>query len=115
MSSDQETEIKAKNKGGRPRKAPDSTKSNWLLKNISNETKSAVKKASQSNEETIGAWVDRVLLQAAQEQFSASKAVDIPSDFAKQQIELLTSLAEKVDNLEKRSQRPFFERLFGSR
>ena len=85
-----------------------------MLKNISNETKSAVKKASQANGETIGGWVDRVLLEAAQEQFSASKEIDKPSDFTIKQMELLEKLTEKIDNLEKHASKPFLQRIFGN-
>ena len=73
-----------------------------------------MKKASKASNETIGGWVDRVLIQAAQEQFSASKEVEVPSDFSKQQMELLAKLADKVDNLEKNANKSFFAKIFGS-
>jgi len=119
MNDEQDTDIAEsipdapKNKGGRPRKKDDGTKGTWVLKNISNETKTAVKKASKANGETIGGWVDRVLIETAQEQFSASKEVEKPSDFARQQSDLLEKLADKIDNLERAASKPFLQRLFG--
>jgi hypothetical protein len=103
-----------KNKGGRPKKADDGTKGTFVVKGISNETKAAVKKAAKQQGVTIGAWVDRVLLDAAQADVSGNREVGrTADDMSQQNLELLAKLAEKVDSLEKKYNKPFLSRLFG--
>lgn len=118
MSDDAETtatdEPAPKSKGGRPKKDDDGTKGVWVLKNISNETKAAVKKAAKANNEYIGDYCNRVLLEASQQDVTKTRAVGRTSaDMSRQNIELLATLAEKVDRLEKEYNKPFLSRIFG--
>jgi hypothetical protein len=105
---------KEKKKGGRPKKGDDGTKGVWVLKNISNETKAAVKKAATANNEYIGDYCNRVLLEVSQQEITKTRAVGKTADqMSQQNIDLLAALAEKVDRLEKQYKKPFLSRIFG--
>ena len=76
---------KEKKKGGRPKKGDDGTKGVWVLKNISNETKAAVKKAATANNEYIGDYCNRVLLEVSQQEITKTRAVGKTADQMSQQ------------------------------
>jgi|TARA_R110001632_G_scaffold131878_1_gene246257 hypothetical protein len=62
-----------KSKRGRPRNANASTSGTWAIKGIENETRTKVSKAAKIAKQTIGNYVNRALVDAANETLGAPK------------------------------------------
>ena len=86
----------------------------WTLKGIEPETKSKVKAAAKKAGTTIGAYVNRTLLEAANNDLKKEKALPVKMEDIQTQLadmnEAIMKLAGKLDKPEKES---LIKRLFG--
>lgn len=101
-----------KNKGGRPRKAPDVTP--WTVRGVDLETRTAIEKIATRNGKTIGQYMNEDLRQYAQEQLKKGNQVPIKQEDIRSELDdikgMITQLASRMPIQEKRG---FFQRLFG--
>jgi len=91
----------------------------WTIKGIDNDTRAKVSKVAKNRKETIGKYVDRVLLDAANETLSSgSSHTEISltnDDMLKQMFEAQTNLSKQVEELVERQNQPLMKRMFGGR
>lgn len=101
-----------KNKGGRPRKAPDITP--WTVRGVDLETRTAIEKIATRNGKTIGQYMNEDLRQYAQEQLKKGDQAPIKQEDIRSELDdikgMITQLASRIPIQEKRG---FFQRLFG--
>ena len=101
-----------KNKGGRPRKAPDVTP--WTVRGVDLETRTAIEKIATRNGKTIGQYMNEDLRQYAQEQLKKGNQAPIKQEDIRSELDdikgMITQLASRMPIQEKRG---FFQRLFG--
>ena len=103
---------KNRNKGGRPRKAPDVTP--WTVRGVDLETRTAIEKIATRSGKTIGQYMNEDLRQYAQEQLKKGNQAPIKQEDIRSELDdikgMITQLANRIPVQEKRS---FFQRLFG--
>lgn len=101
-----------KNKGGRPRKAPDVTP--WTVRGVDLETRTAIEKAATRTGKTIGQYMNEDLRQYAQEQLKKGNQPPMKQEDLRTELDdikgMITQLADRIPLQEKRG---FFQRLFG--
>jgi predicted hydrocarbon binding protein len=101
-----------KNKGGRPRKAPDVTP--WTVRGVDLETRTAIEKIATRNGKTIGQYMNEDLRQYAQEQLKKGNQAPIKQEDIRSELDdikgMITQLASRMPIQEKRG---FFQCLFG--
>jgi predicted hydrocarbon binding protein len=101
-----------KNKGGRPRKAPDVIP--WTVRGVDLETRTAIEKAATRTGKTIGQYMNEDLRQYAQEQLKKGNQPPMHQEDLRTELDdikgLITQLADRIPIQEKRG---FFQRLFG--
>jgi hypothetical protein len=101
-----------KNKGGRPRKAPNVTP--WTVRGVDMETRTAIEKAATRTGKTIGQYMNEDLRQYAQEQLKKGNQPPMKQEDLRTELDdikgLITQLADRIPVQEKRG---FFQRLFG--
>jgi hypothetical protein len=101
-----------KNKGGRPRKAPDVTP--WTVRGVDLETRTAIEKAATRTGKTIGQYMNEDLRQYAQEHLKKGNQPPMKQDDLRTELDdikgMITQLADRIPLQEKRG---FFQRLFG--
>lgn len=101
-----------KNKGGRPRKAPDVTP--WTVRGVDMETRTAIEKAATRIGKTIGQYMNEDLRQYAQEQLKKGNQPPMKQEDLRTELDdikgLITQLADRIPIQEKRG---FFQRFFG--
>ncbi len=101
-----------KNKGGRPRKAPDVIP--WTVRGVDLETRIAIEKAATRTGKTIGQYMNEDLRQYAQEQLKKGNQPPMRQEDIRTELDdikgLITQLADRIPIQEKRG---FFQRLFG--
>lgn len=111
-TADAETETEDKKaKGGRPRRAPDVGL--WTVRGVDLETRTAIEKAAQRSNKTIGQYVNEDLRYYAQEQLKKGNQPPIRQEDIRTELDdikgMITQLAERIPTQEKRG---FFQRLF---
>ena len=103
---------KSKNKGGRPRKAPDVIP--WTVRGVDLETRTAIEKAATRTGKTIGQYMNEDLRQYAQEQLKKGNQPPMRQEDLQTELDdikgMITQLADRLPAQEKRG---FFQRLFG--
>jgi len=101
-----------KNRGGRPRKAPDVTP--WTVRGVDLETRTAVEKAATRSGKTIGQYMNEDLRQYAQEQLKKGNQPPMKQEDLRTELDdikgMITQLADRIPIQEKKG---FFQRLFG--
>ncbi|WP_461137133.1 hypothetical protein [Spirosoma lituiforme] len=101
-----------KNKGGRPRKAPDVTP--WTVRGVDLETRTAIEKAATRTGKTIGQYMNEDLRQYAQEQLKKGNQPPMKQEDLRTELDdikgMIAQLADRIPVQEKRG---FFQRLFG--
>ncbi|WP_461102457.1 hypothetical protein [Spirosoma koreense] len=101
-----------KNKGGRPRKAPDVTP--WTVRGVDLETRTAIEKAATRTGKTIGQYMNEDLRQYAQEQLKKGDQPPMRQEDIRTELDdikgMITQLADRMPVQDKRG---FFQRLFG--
>ncbi len=101
-----------KNKGGRPRKAPNITP--WTVRGVDLETRTAIEKAATRTGKTIGQYMNEDLRQYAQEQLKKGDQPPMRQEDIRTELDdikgMITQLADRIPMQEKRG---FFQRLFG--
>lgn len=101
-----------KNKGGRPRKAPDVTP--WTVRGVDLETRTAIEKAATRTGKTIGQYMNEDLRQYAQEQLKKGNQPPMKQEDLRTELDdikgMITQLADRIPIQEKKG---FFQRLFG--
>jgi hypothetical protein len=101
-----------KNKGGRPRKAPDVIP--WTVRGVDLETRTAIEKAATRTGKTIGQYMNEDLRQYAQEQLKKGNQPPMKQEDLRTELDdikgMITQLADRIPMQEKRG---FFQRLFG--
>lgn len=110
-----------KRQRGRPKINKSPTASVWTIKGISHETRSKVSAAAKRSKETIGAYVDRVLLDAATSDLSSKNpSTDVgptQHEINDKIINTITELSKKVDGITERVNVPpksFWKRFLGN-
>ena len=102
----------SRNKGGRPRKAPDVTP--WTVRGVDLETRTAIEKIATRSGKTIGQYMNEDLRQYAQEQLKKGNQAPIKQEDIRSELDdikgMITQLASRIPIQEKRG---FFQRLFG--
>jgi hypothetical protein len=90
----------------------------WTIRGISIEARSAAQKAAEKGNEFIGSWISRKLLEAAQNDLTAKKEVARPEDVQDILLKMhsnfsdeVSRLSHKIDKLSER--RSLLKRLFG--
>lgn len=81
-------------------KKPKSKTTSWTIKGVENETRQKVTKAAKRAGMTIGAYVDRVLLESATADLKGSQLPARPEDVQDQLKDIqaaIKALADKVD------------------
>jgi hypothetical protein len=100
-----------RNKGGRPRKAPDVTP--WTVRGVDAETRTAIEKAATRTGKTIGQYMNEDLRQHAQEQLKKGNQPPMKQEDIRTELDdikgMITQLADRMPMQEKRG---FFQRLF---
>ena len=101
-----------RNKGGRPRRAPDVTP--WTVRGVDQETRTAIEKAASRSSKTIGQFMNEDLRQYAQEQLKKGNQPPMRQEDLRTELDdikgLITQLANRLPTQEKKG---FFQRLFG--
>jgi hypothetical protein len=101
-----------KNKGGRPRKAPDVTP--WTVRGVDPETRTAIEKAATRSGKTIGQYMNEDLRHYAQDQLRKGAQPPIRQEDIRTELDdikgMISQLAERLPGPEKKG---FFQRLFG--
>lgn len=101
-----------KNRGGRPRKAPDVTP--WTVRGVDLETRTAIEKAATRTGKTIGQYMNEDVRQYAQEQLKKGNQPPMKQEDLRTELDdikgMITQLADRIPMQEKRG---FFQRLFG--
>lgn len=101
-----------KNRGGRPRKAPDVTP--WTVRGVDLETRTAIEKAATRTGKTIGQYMNEDLRQYAQEQLKKGNQPPMKQEDLRTELDdikgMITQLADRIPIQEKKG---FFQRLFG--
>lgn len=109
---------KKKSTRGRPRNANPTTSSTWSIKGIENETRTKVAKAAKQAKQTIGNYVNRALIDAANETLGKPKEKTEVAMTTDQILEnVLKSQAEtneQINKLIENQNKPFLKRLFSS-
>lgn len=86
----------------------------WTLKGIEAETKSKVKAAAKKAGITIGAYVNRALLETANSDLKKEKALPVKMEDIQTQLADMNSAIEKLTSkLDKPEKENFIKRLFG--
>ena len=103
---------------GRPRNANPTTSSTWSIKGIENETRTKVAKAAKQAKQTIGNYVNRALIDAANETLGKPKEKTDVAMTTDQILEnVLKSQAEtneQINKLIENQNKTFLKRLFSS-
>lgn len=107
-----EPEIEDKRgKGGRPRRAPDVGL--WTVRGVDMETRTAIEKAAQRSNKTIGQYVNEDLRQYAQEQLKKGGQPPMRQEDIRTELDdikgMISQLADRMPTQERRN---FFQRLF---
>lgn len=101
-----------KNRGGRPRKAPDVTP--WTVRGVDLETRTAIEKAATRTGKTIGQYMNEDLRQYAQEQLKKGNQPPMKQEDLRTELDdikgMIAQLADRIPVQEKKG---FFQRLFG--
>lgn len=101
-----------KNRGGRPRKAPDVIP--WTVRGVDLETRTAIEKAATRTGKTIGQYMNEDIRQYAQEQLKKGNQPPMKQEDLRTELDdikgMITQLADRIPLQEKRG---FFQRLFG--
>lgn len=85
----------------------------WTLKGIEPETKSKVKAAAKKAGTTIGAYVNRTLLEASNNDLKKEKALPVKMEDIQTQLADMSSAIEKLTSkLDKPEKESFIKRLF---
>ena len=87
-------------------KTPKSKTTSWTIKGVENDTRQKVTKAAKRAGMTIGAYVDRVLLESATADLKGSQLparVEDVQDQLKDIQEAIAKLSEKVEQPKRRS------------
>jgi len=112
--SDQDTAKKRKR--GRPRNASKTTSKTWAVKGVENETRQKVTAAAKQSKQTIGNYVNRVLLDAANETLGNPKESRELALTTDQMLEkLITSqenLTKQVAEISERDKRGLLKKIF---
>ena len=102
---------------GRPKKNKSTTQSVWSIKGIDNETRSKVSTAAKRSGDTIGAYVNRALLNAANADLaSKSQRKEIgptQEELNSQMMKNIADLSSKIEELGN-AKPGMLKRLFGS-
>lgn len=105
-----------KRKRGRPRNASQATSKTWAIKGVENETRQKVTAAAKKSKQTIGNYVNRVLLDAANESLGNPKESRELALTTDQMLEkLITSqenLAKQVAEISERDKRGILKKIF---
>lgn len=100
-----------KAKGGRPRRAPDVGL--WTIRGVDLETRTAIEKAAQRVNKTIGQYVNEDLRYYAQEQIKKGNQPPMRQEDLRMELDdikgMITQLADRIPTQEKQG---FFQRLF---
>ncbi len=100
-----------RNKGGRPRKAPNVVP--WTVRGVDLETRTAIEKAASRSSKTIGQYMNEDLRYYAQEQLKKGNQPPMRQEDIRTELDdikgLITQLADRLPAQEKRG---FFQRLF---
>jgi hypothetical protein len=84
----------------------------WTIRGISIEARSAAQKAAEKGNEFIGSWISRKLLEAAQADLTAKKEMARPEDVQDILIKMQSSFSEEISKLnhklDKLSDKPSF-------
>jgi hypothetical protein len=91
---------------GRPKTNKSTTQSVWSIKGIEHETRSKISTAAKRSGETIGAYVNRVLLDAANRDLSSKSRTEIGPTQDEINFQLLQRMDEISQRLEEVSQKP---------
>ena len=101
-----------RNKGGRPRKAPDVTP--WTVRGVDLETRTAIEKIATRNGKTIGQYMNEDVRQYAQEQLKKGNQPPIKQEDIRTELDDIKGMiAQLADRLPAQEKRGFFQRLFG--
>ena len=102
---------KPKDKGDRPRKAPDT--SLWAIREVNMETRTIVEKTAQRAGKTISQFVDEDMRSFCQDQLTQSQMPASPRDL-QVQVEQLTQLVEGIAaRMNGPMRRSLWQRVFG--
>ncbi len=110
----------------RPKSVDETTSSPWTIRGVNNETRNAAKKAAKKEKLTLGEWVDRTLLDAAQNTLgTGGKPKDVGptieemmSDFIKNyaasqkdQESRMDAIQTEIDKINEYRSKTWFQRL----
>jgi len=83
------------------KKRKSSTNTNWNVKGVKPETRAKIKAAAKKSGMTIGAYVDRVLMDAATNDLKRSKQLPVKMEDVQTQLtdmkEMITQLSTKLE------------------
>ena len=102
---------------GRPKKNKSTTQSVWSIKGIEHETRSKISAAAKRSGETIGAYVNRVLLEAANADLaSKSQRKEVGPTQDELNATMLKNIADLSSKIEElgNSKPGMLKRLFGA-
>jgi hypothetical protein len=100
------TDPKPSSRSGRPKTYKSPTASPWTIKGIEAETRSKVAAAAKRSKETLGIYVNRVLLEAANRDLSSKSRTEIGPTQEEINTQLLQRMDEISQRLEEVSQKP---------
>ena len=99
---------------GNTKKAKSNTAQVWTLKGIEPETKSKVKAAAKKAGVTMGAYVNRTLLEAANNDLKRKKELPVKMEDIQTQLADMNSAIEKLTSkLDKPEKESLLKRIFG--
>lgn len=70
----------------------------WTIRGVSMEARTAAQIAAKKNDEFVGSWVGRKLIQASQEELTSKKEVARPEDIQ----DVLVTLSQEVQKLNRK-------------
>lgn len=90
--------------------AKSSTAGNWNIKGIEPETRERVKKAAKRAGVTMGAYVNRVLMEASTADLKRSKTPPVKLEDIQNQ---MSDIADRLTQLEARGKRSLWDKISG--